>query len=183
MVKLVRIYWGITGSGDHIEDTLDVMIEFQDAVDARIDVIVSNAAEQVLRWYKVWDRLLKAFDKVKKETNSNAPFVAGPLQLGKYDLLVVAPLTANSTAKIAYGIADTLITNAVAQTLKGNTPVLLLPVDQVPGEVDTVAPDGTAFSIKTRQIDLDNVQKVREMLGVTLASSPQNLLELGMALL
>jgi archaeoflavoprotein AfpA len=183
VVKLVRIYWGITGSGDHIEETLEVMIRLRDEVDARIDVIVSKAAEQVLRWYKIWDRLRKAFDKVKKETNSNVPFVAGPLQLGKYDLLVVAPLTANSTAKIAYGIADTLITNAVAQTLKGNTPVLLLPVDQVPGEVETVAHDGTAFSITTRQVDLDNVQKVREMLGITIATSPQNLLELGMALL
>ncbi|UCE09903.1 MAG: archaeoflavoprotein AfpA [Candidatus Thorarchaeota archaeon] len=183
MVEMARVCWGITGSGDHIEETLDAMITLQKETDARVDVIVSKAAEQVLRWYKIWDRLIEAFSKVKKETNANVPFVAGPLQLGRYDILIVAPLTANSTAKIAYGIADTLVTNAVAQTLKGNTPVLLFPVDQVPGEIDTVAHDGTSFSIKTRQIDLENAQRVREMLGVTIAASPQNLLELAMALL
>jgi archaeoflavoprotein AfpA len=180
---MARVCWGITGSGDHVKETIEAMITLQKESDARVDVIVSRAAEQVLRWYKVWDRLNEAFAKVMKETNANVPFVAGPLQIGKYDLLVVAPLTANSTAKIAYGIADTLVTNAVAQTLKGSTPVLLFPVDQVPGEVDTVAHDGTSFSIKTRQVDLENAQKVREMLGVTIATSPSNLLELAMALL
>jgi flavoprotein len=100
------------------------------------------------------------------------PFIAGLLQIGKYDLLVVAPLTANSTAKIAHGIADTLITNAVAQTLKGTTPVLLMPVDQQPGEVKTVDPNNEEFIIKTRRIDLENVARLREMDGVTLLGSP-----------
>ncbi|MFW9807111.1 MAG: flavoprotein, partial [Candidatus Thorarchaeota archaeon] len=85
---------------------------------------------------------------------------------------VVAPLTANSTAKIAHGIADTLITNAVAQTLKGNTPVILYPVDQVNEEVKTVGPKGEVFSIKPRSVDLDNVRRLREMERVTVVESP-----------
>jgi flavoprotein len=109
------------------------------------------------------------------ETDANVPFIAGPLQIGKYDLLVVAPLTANSTAKIAHGIADTLITNAVAQTLKGLTPVLLMPVDQHPGEVKTVGPNNEVFVIETRRIDLENVARVREMKGVTLLGSPADI--------
>ena len=81
---------------------------------AKITVIISKAGEQVLRWYKVWKPLHKEFEKVTVEKNANTPFAAGPLQVGKYDLFIVAPLTANSTAKIAHGIADSLITNAVA---------------------------------------------------------------------
>lgn len=153
------------------------MIRLQEDTDIQISVIVSKAGEQVLRWYKLWERLNGAFDKVKIETNANVPFVAGPLQVNRYDLFVVAPLTANSTAKIAHGIADTLVTNAVAQTLKGTTKVLLFPVDQNPNIVETRAPNGTVFKIRPRQIDLDNVATLREMPNVTIVRDPNDLFE------
>ena len=175
MIDLAKIIWGITGSGDKIDEVYDAMLNLHQKTDIRIKVIVSKAGEQVLRWYKLWDRLNESFDKVLVETNANVPFIAGPLQIGKYDLLVVAPLTANSTAKITHGIADTLITNAVAQTLKGATPVLLMPVDQPPGEVKTVSPNNEVFVIKTRRIDLENVARLRVMMGVTLLSSPADI--------
>ncbi len=172
---MAKIIWGITGSGDKINEVYAAMLDLHQKTDIRIKVIVSIAGEQVLRWYKLWDRLNESFDKVLVETNANVPFIAGPLQIGKYDLLVVAPLTANSTAKIAHGIADTLITNAVSQTLKGITPVLLMPVDQHSGEVKTVGPNNEVFSIRTRRIDLENVVRLREMKGVTLLGSPADI--------
>jgi archaeoflavoprotein AfpA len=175
LIDLAKIIWGITGSGDKIDEVYDAMLNLHQKTDIRIKVIVSKAGEQVLRWYKLWDRLNESFDKVLVETNANVPFIAGPLQIGKYDLLVVAPLTANSAAKITHGIADTLITNAVAQTLKGTTPVLLMPVDQHPGQVKTVGPNNEVFVIKTRRIDLENVAQLREMKGVTLLSSPADI--------
>jgi archaeoflavoprotein AfpA len=138
----------------------------------KVYVILSKAAEQVWRRYGLWDELNTQFKKVTRETNPNVPFVAGALQIGHYDVFVIAPLTANSTAKIAYGIADTLVTNAVAQTLKGSTPVVLYPVDQREGEVETKAPDGTAFTIRTRQIDVENAEKLRNMDGVSVVESP-----------
>ena len=172
---MAKIIWGITGSGDKIDEVYDAMLGLHQQTDIRIKVIVSKAGEQVLRWYNLWDRLNESFDKVLVEKNANVPFIAGPLQIGKYDLLVVAPLTANSTAKIAHGIADTLITNAVAQTLKGITPVLLMPVDKHPGEVKTVGPNNEVFAIKTRRIDLENVARLREMKGVTVLGSPADI--------
>jgi archaeoflavoprotein AfpA len=175
LIILSRIVWGITGSGDRIEEIIDNMIELLKDDDLQITVVVSKAAEQVLRWYKLWDKLNASFDKVKKEINANVPFIAGPLQVGKYDLFIVAPLTANSTAKIAHGIADTLITNAVAQTLKGNTPVLLYPVDQSPEPVTTEGPDGLEFTIIPRDLDIDNVRRLREMNGVHVLSSPNDI--------
>ena len=172
MITLARIVWGVTGSGDLIHETLTTMKKLEDNTNIRLTVIVSRAGEQMLRLYGLWDELNGSFSKVLKETNANVPFIAGPLQIGKYDALVVAPLTANSTAKIAHGIADTLITNAIAQTLKGNTPVILYPVDQVDEEVQTVGPKGEKFSIKPRGIDLDNVRRLREMERVIVVGSP-----------
>ncbi len=168
---MVRIAWGITGSGDRIEEVLDAMVRLKTDLGVRIDVFVSKAGRQVLHWYHLWDRLNAAFDKVKPEVDANVPFIAGPLQVGKYDVFVVAPLTANSAAKIAYGIEDTLITNAVAQALKGTTPVLLYPVDQKPGEVETVTPEGMRIKIRTRAIDIENVERLRRMEGVTVLGS------------
>ncbi len=174
---MARVLWGITGSGDKIDEILEIMIKLHTVWKVDITVIVSKAGEQVLRMYNLWDRLHEAFSKVKVEINTNVPFIAGPLQIGKYDLFVVAPLTANSTAKIAHGIADTLITNAVAQTLKGITPVLLYPVDQASIPIETAAPDGTIFSITPRSIDLENVEKLHTMKEVTILASHTSLLE------
>ncbi|MFX0107388.1 MAG: archaeoflavoprotein AfpA [Candidatus Hodarchaeota archaeon] len=172
----MRIAWGITGSGDLIEESVDLMIQLQKEHNVRIDIFASKAGRQVLNWYKLWKPLNEHF-KVKVEIDANAPFIAGPLQIGKWDLLVIAPLTANSAAKIAHGIEDTLLTNAVAQCCKGKTPVLLLPVDQIPGEIETVAPNGMRFTIRTRKVDLENVALLRDMEGVTVVANLQEIAE------
>ncbi|MBD3408016.1 MAG: archaeoflavoprotein AfpA [Candidatus Lokiarchaeota archaeon] len=174
----LKIAWGITGSGDKIKETIDAMLHLFEDSTIEIDVFISKAGKQVLHWYKLWDRVKQAFDTVKVEVNANVPFIAGPLQVGKYDLLVVAPLTANSSAKIAYGIEDTLLTNAVAQTLKGSTRVILFPVDQFPGTITTLTPDEQEVKIRTRAIDLENVEKLRKMEGVTVVSSINEVVEI-----
>ena len=173
---MIKILWGITGSGDRIKDILEVMMQLQSEGHAKITVIISKAGEQVLRLYKLWEYLHKEFEKVTVETNANVPFVAGPLQVGKYDIFIVAPLTANSTAKIARGIADTLITNAVAQTLKGETKVILFPVDQTTEDIETIAPDGAKYVIRARQIDLENTDVLRKMSGVIVVSEPDEII-------
>ncbi|MBN2229327.1 MAG: archaeoflavoprotein AfpA [Candidatus Thorarchaeota archaeon] len=172
---MIRIVWGITGSGDRIHEILDIMTNLHEEQNVKITVILSKAAEQVLRGYKLWELLHSTFDKVLHEQNANAPFIAGSLQIGKYDLLVIAPLTANSTAKIAHGIADTLVTNAVAQTLKGTTPVLLYPVDQSLEPIRTIGPDGIEFTIQPRAIDLDNVNRLRNTERLVIANSPSEI--------
>lgn len=175
MITLARIVWGITGSGDHIQEIVTTMKQMEEDPNHRVTVIVSKAGEQMLRWYGLWDELNGSFRKVMKESNANVPFIAGPLQLGKYDILVVVPLTANSTAKIAHGIADTLITNAVAQTLKGNTPVLLYPVDQFDTEIEALGPKGEKFIIRPRNIDLENVRLLKEMERVIILKKPSEM--------
>ena len=178
----MRIAWGITGSGDLIRETVDILSKMKSEYDIRFDIFVSKAGRQVLNWYKLWEPLNQEF-KVKTEVDANVPFIAGPLQIGKWNLLVVAPLTANSAAKIAYGIEDTLLTNAVAQCCKGHTPVILLPVDQKLGEIETTVPDGTTIKLRTRRVDVENVDRLRKMEGIAVASSLEQIAERIMSML
>lgn len=86
---------------------------------------------------------------IEKEQRSSYP-MTGRFSLGKYDLLVVSPTTSNTIAKIVNGIADTLITNAVAQAGKGKVPTIIIPVDLESGDLETVLPS---------KLELDLCQK------------------------
>lgn len=173
----MKLVWAMTGSGDRVHEILDVMKRVSHNPRVRMTVLLSKAAGQVLRWYGVWDEVESSFDKMYLETDANTPFLAGPLQMGKYDFLVVAPLTANSAAKMALGIADTLVTNCVAQTLKGPTPVVLYPVDQHPGKVSTYGPKGEHIELRARDIDLSNVDALGMMRNVEIVKSPEAILD------
>ena len=67
--KIKRIVWGITGSGDRIRDTVDVMKEMKDKYEDRVDirVYVSKAGDQVVKYYKLLPELEIVFDKIWAE--------------------------------------------------------------------------------------------------------------------
>ena len=167
-----RVAWGITGAGDYLAESMEAMKNVRQAFDAEVTVLLSKDGELVVKWYSLWDELKASFDKIKSERGPNIPFVAGPLQLGHYAFFFISPATANTTAKIAHGIADSLVTNSVAQTIKGGTPVYIYPVDQKPGSQLTEGPKGEQITITTRQIDLENVDRLRKMEGITVLSHP-----------
>jgi dihydromethanopterin reductase (acceptor) len=64
----------------------------------------------------------------EQEQGFSSPLV-GRLAKGEYDLVIVSPCTANTVAKIVAGIADSLITNVVAQAVKSATPAYIVPTD------------------------------------------------------
>ena len=171
----VRVAWAITGAGDLLHETMEVMARVGGQAGLDITVLVSKSAEGVLKWYRLWGKLRETFSSVKVEKGPNRPFVAGPLQVGHYALLFVSPATANTTAKIAHGIADTLITNCVSQAVKGGTPVYIYPVDQRPGRIDTKIPGGGKVSIRARRIDLENTERLRGMEGIEVLSHPADI--------
>jgi len=162
----MKVVWGITGAGDLMPELFDIMEDVARNPEFEISVIMSKAAETVLKWYKLRDRLDSISKRIHVEKDANTPFYAGALQFGKYDLFLVAPLTGNSAAKVARGIADTLITNCIAQVSKGTTPTYLLPVDQRLGAVTTTLPDGSSFDLKVRAIDVENVDRIRRIPGL-----------------
>jgi len=166
----LKVLWGITGSGDKIEDTVNIMLMLQKKHDLDIRVALSKNGEMVARMYEVWDELKNCSKEVLVERGPNEPWLAGPLQMGKYDIFLVCPATANTTAKIAHGIADSLISNCVAQALKANRGVYVYPVDQAPGKTTTILPSGKPLTLTIRDVDVENSEKLKRMKGITVIS-------------
>ncbi|MFW9992512.1 MAG: archaeoflavoprotein AfpA [Candidatus Odinarchaeota archaeon] len=177
MEKLVKIVWGITGAGDRIQQTVKVLIGVLQMETVEITVIVSKAGEQVLKWYRLWEKLNEAGpNRVKVEVSANNPFIAGPLQTGKYKCLIVAPATANTVAKIVNGIADTIITNMVAQANKTSLDIFILPVDRKKEIKTTILPNKKTLELTVRDVDVENCEKLSKMPGITVLERPEDIL-------
>ena len=145
----MRIGFAFTGAGHLLRESVQVAEKL--AKENEVTVFLSGAAEEVLKMYGLYERVERLTGGKYRElaTDSNQKFsypITGRLSLGKYDLLIVSPATANTVSKIVYGIADTLVTNAVAQAGKGAVPVYMVPVDIHPGPVDTVLPSKMELS-------------------------------------
>ena len=171
----LKVVWGISGSGDKMPETVAAMAAVRERLDVEITAAVSIAGVRVLRWYKLSETVEEIAKSVKIEKDANSPFITGPLQIGQYDCLLVAPATANSVAKIAHGIEDTMLTNAVGQTAKSTTPIYIMPVDLRPGTTVTMRPGGERLELKIRAIDVENTDKLRTMEGITVFESPSEI--------
>ena len=139
----MRIGFAFTGAGHLLNESVQVAEKL--AKDHEVTIFLSGAAEDVLKMYGLYERVTRLTGGKYRElaTDSNQKFsypITGRLSLGKYDLLIVSPATANTVSKIVHGIADTLVTNAVAQAGKGAVKTLMVPVDIHPGPIDTVLP-------------------------------------------
>ena len=168
--KDMKLIWGITGTGYVLQESIDLMKDLQQNHNVELTVILTKEGAAVVKWYKKWLALTEAVEKVKVEKTPNIPFYAGPLQLGKYDFFLVCPVSANSIAKIVHGIADTLITNCVAQAIKGGITVYLFPSDQDLEPIVTSRPDGSQLVLKIRDIEIENIRKLKEMEGIVVIS-------------
>jgi archaeoflavoprotein AfpA len=163
--KKNKVAWGITGSGEKMPETINVMKrikdEFGDVVDLR--VFVSKAGDQVLKYYKLRNYVQENFGKVLVEINSNSPFLAGQMQSGKFEFLLIAPTTSNTVAKIAMGITDSMLSNAAIMSLKAYVPVYVMPSDYAEGTIITKLPSGKDLELRIRKEDADNVKKLAQM--------------------
>ena len=171
----VKIAWAITGAGDYLPESVQIMKEIVQEQDVKVLIFLSKAGMQVIKWYKLLKDLETISPKIKTEIDANTPFIAGALQKGTHEFLVIMPATANTVAKIAYGIADTLVTNAVSQAMKTKVPIYIYPVDQKSGTVTTILPSGEKMELITRDIDLENVEKLRAMKGMTVLGHPSEM--------
>jgi dihydromethanopterin reductase (acceptor) len=234
-----RIAWGITGAGHFLDRSYQV---FKEIIlrnpELSVNIYVSRAAEEVLRMYGLEQKLVKIsggdyLEEIFRESEqgSSSPKV-GRFLLDKYEALFVTPATSNTVSKIAYGIADSLVTNAVAQAVKGKVPVYIVPVDiegsiisempysidrkqckhceacpprencphgaiteknDVTDQIDLLkckgcgickelctykAIKGGAVEVLVRDIDMRNVELVKELQGITVLESPEAILEL-----
>ena len=175
--KKKRVAWGITGSGYRMLEVFETMkqIKKQYQEDTRITVYLSKAGNQVANFYSLAKDLKENFDKIRVEINSNMPTLAVQLQSGKIEFLLIAPATANTVAKIATGIADTLLSNATIMALKAFVPVYILPCDYKEGVTATQLPDGSEMKIQVRKEDVERTKKLAAMDGVFILEKPEEI--------
>lgn len=233
------IAWGITGAGHFLDRSYQVFKELKRRnPELSVNIYVSRAAEEVLRMYGLEQKLVKIsggdyLEEIFRESEqgSSSPKV-GRFLLDRYDALFVTPATSNTVSKIAYGIADSLVTNAVAQAAKGRVPVYIVPVDiegsiisEMPYNIDrkrcrhceTCPPrencphgaisekngitdqidllkckgcgickelcpynaiKGGPVEVLVRDVDMRNVEILKELQGITVLESPEAILEL-----
>ncbi|AXV37137.1 MAG: hypothetical protein CIT01_02420 [Methanobacterium sp. BRmetb2] len=179
-MKKKKIAWGITGAGDKILDTLKAMQkikkEYEDRVD--IEVFISKSGDQVVKYYGISSDIESNFDKVWVEINANAPFLAGNIQLGKYEFMLVAPGTSNTVAKIAMRMGDTLISNAAIMGQKADVPLYILPSDYEEGVTITQLPNGNDLKITIRKEDVEHVKKLSKMYNTFIIKGSEDLGEI-----
>jgi archaeoflavoprotein AfpA len=178
--KKKKVAWGITGCGDRLEETIEAMNKVKDKYEKQADIRVylSRAGEQVTKWYKLHDRLERYFEKVHVEVGPNSPFLAGNLQTGKFEFLLIAPATSNTVAKVAVGICDTLLCNSAIMALKANVPVYVMPSDLQEGTVNTQLPGGGNLRLRVRKEDAENARKLSAIEGIYVLKNPKDIPEI-----
>lgn len=139
----MRIAWAFTGAGHLLKDSVEVLEKL--AKEHEVSVFLSKAGEEVLKMYGLFERVTDLtggyYRELYSEIDQQFSFpITGRFSMGKYDLVVVSPTTSNTVAKIAYGIADSLVTNVVAQAGKGKVKTIIVPVDIEEGDLETVLP-------------------------------------------
>ena len=175
--KKRKVAWGISGAGDKIAEIIDIMKsvkkEYENTIE--IHVFLSKAAETVMKFYGLEEDLKKNFQKVFLELNSNSPFLAAWMQMHKYEFLLIVPGTSNTVAKIAFGIGDTMLTNAASMSLKAFVPVYIVPTDYEEKIVYTKLPNGKEMKLRVRKEDAENVRRLESMEDVHVLENPQKI--------
>ena len=146
----MKIAWGITGAGHLLQDSVEILEML--SVDHKITIFLSGAGEEVVKMYGLFERVKSVtggyYRELVTEAEQKSSYpIAGRFSLGKYDLLVISPTTSNTIGKIVNGIADTLITNIIAQAGKGGVKTYINPVDLELGDVETVLPSKLELDI------------------------------------
>lgn len=140
----MNVAWGITGAGHYLGESFSSMEAI--AKKANVTTFLSKSGEEVVRAYGLWKALGKISsggylqEILTHESQGASSPSTGRFFLGKYSAIIVSPATTNTVAKIANGISDTLVTNAVSNAMKSMTPVYICPVDRHAGKVKTILP-------------------------------------------
>ncbi|WP_371319769.1 flavoprotein [Variovorax sp. dw_308] len=162
-----RFAWCITGSGHFLDESMALAARLPN-----VDLFLSAAGEEVLEIYKLHvDELKPRFRVFRDKTASGVP--VGMLYDDVYHTVVVAPATSNTVAKCAFGISDTLPSNMFAQAGKLGIPGIVFACDTEPVVV-TKSPHKWV-TLRPRRIELDNVDRLRQIDFCQVVASPAEL--------
>jgi flavoprotein len=149
-----RLAWAITGSGHYLRESLAILQTLEN-----VDIFLSKAAAEIIKQYGFQAQLDATGHKIYQDKTASSV----PVELfyqGKYHSLVIAPATSNTIAKMAYGFSDSLISNLYAQAGKTRVESIVFACDTAP-IVTSEAPRDNFVQVFPRQIDLDNVEKLK----------------------
>ena len=169
----MKICWVITGAGHFLTETADFLYGIRNTRsfgEVAIDLFFTRAAVEVSARYgklPIFEACGFPICRENDYSSSGVIYFAG----GRYDALVIAPATANTVAKCALGIADSLASNFFAQGGKIGVPIFVLPTD---GEenIVSVTPSGRKIEIRPRPVDLARLGELSRYPGVTILRSP-----------
>ncbi|MFN6993959.1 MAG: flavoprotein [Aquincola tertiaricarbonis] len=162
-----RFAWCITGSGHYLDESLALARRLP-----QVDLFLSAAGEEVLEIYKLpLAELRQHFRVLRDKTRSGVP--VGMLYDDVYHTVVVAPATSNTVAKCAFGISDSLPTNMFAQAGKLGIPGIVFACDTEPVVVTKSPHDWV--TLRPRRIELDNVERLRQIDYCHVVASPAEL--------
>lgn len=168
---LNKIAWCITGAGHLLNESIvDITRLINKYKKVKIDIFLSQAGYEVLKIYKLYEKLDNTNCEIHKDNSASAPII-GRLYKGHYDFLVCAPATSNTAAKYVNGISDTLVTNYLAHAGKSKVPILIMPTD-IDENLISSAPD-KMVDVYPRQIDINNTRKLEKMENTKLISDPE----------
>jgi dihydromethanopterin reductase (acceptor) len=159
-----RMAWAITGSGHYLRECIEIIHTLHD-----VDLFLSKAAAEVMQQYGYKHNVGKVF---QDKTASSVPVEL--FYQGRYHTLVIAPATSNTIAKMVYGISDNLVTNLYAQAGKTRVASIIFACDTAP-EIESEAPREHMVKVYPRNIDLENITKIKAFEETTLVEDMHSL--------
>ncbi len=161
----MKILWCVTGAGQFLNECVEIL----DGNDNIKAVAISEAGEDVLKMYGI--KLNTEHKILESNQGKSFPF-CGKVCKGDYDLIIAAPVTSNTVAKLAYGISDSLLTVIITQAIKSAIPVYLLPTDISEGY--SITPKGRKIYVKVREIDKENIERISAQ-GIKILKRPEEI--------
>jgi len=135
-VKPNTIAWVITGGGAHLRECVSVLEYVKKRFGLKVTLFLTKWGYEVSRIFGVLPRLRSISPGGYYEeflVGDEGMYYVGRVNVGRYKALIIAPATANTIAKMVYGVADTVATALFAQAGKSSIPTIVLPTD-IPNE-------------------------------------------------
>lgn len=171
--KKLKIAWAITGADCYLKESIEILKEV--GKENAITVFLSNSAEEVIKMFNLKNEIENF--KIIYEKNQGYSFPACiPFMNRRYNLLIIAPCSANTLAKCALGVSDTLITTIFSHATKVALPIIILPTDY--GENILIKPRKREIKLVGRKIDKENVERIKENKEVVVVKKAEEILEM-----
>lgn len=169
--KKLNIAWAITGADCQLKESIAMLKQIANT--HHITIFLSKSAEEVLKMFNLTKEIENFKIIYEKNQGHSFPACISFMQ-GKYDLLIIAPCSANTLAKCSLGISDTLITTIFSHATKVALPTIILPTDY--GEDILIKPRKREIKLIGRKIDKENVERVKEDKGVVVIRNAEEIL-------